>query len=336
MNRPTCAVLVLAGLAAGCELVAGIQDKYLSTADAGGVEIPPSEAGIKPGDDSTGAAIAPVVGDATDPPQPREADVAMDAGSTAPPPPVDASDGSAPVTVAMDSGGGNGPFSAPDAGSTDPSAPCSGQPSFLFCDDFDTETRVSDSWGWSLSSIDGGSTAFSTAAYTSSPRSAQIVAPAALSPHNQLLGLDLGSLTGQVRLAFDLRLDMDSLSALPETAIAQILGARQGTPLELDYLLRPNQGPVLMAYVAEDGGPSSNVSIDLPAPPLRVWTRIVMVYDASAGITVFQDGVQVGASAVAAAGAPNDTKIQLGMIYEITAASATLQMEMDNIVVRGH
>jgi hypothetical protein len=336
MNRPTCAVLVLAGLAAGCELVAGIQDKYLSTADAGGAEIPPSETGIKPGDDSTDASIPGTEGDATDPRQPREADVALDAGSTPPQQAVDATDAGATVTPAMDTGGGSGPFSAPDAGSTDPSAPCSAQPAFVFCDDFDTETTVSDSWGWSLSSIDGGSTAFSTAAYTSSPRSVQIVAPPALSPHNQMLGVDLGVMTGQVRLAFDLRLDIDTLSTLPDTAIAQILGARQGTPLEIDYLLRPNQGSVLEAYVAEDGGPASNVNIDLPTPPLRAWTRIVIVYDVSAGITVFEDGIQVGASAVAAAGAPMDTKIQVGMIYEITAASATLEMEMDNIVVRGH
>lgn len=336
MNRPTCAVLVLAGLAAGCELVAGIQDKYLTTPDAGGVGIAPSETGVTPGDDTTDAPIARTEDDATDPQQPRDADVAMDAGSPPQQQAVDAADASAPVTAPTDSGGGNGAFSAPDAGSTDPSAPCSAQPAFLFCDDFDTESKVGDSWGWSLSSVDGGSTAFSTAAYTSSPRSVQIVAPAAMSPHDQLLGLDLGVLTGQVRLAFDLRLDMDSLSALPDTAIAQILGARQGTPLELDYLLRPNQGAVLEAYVAEDGGPSANVNIDLPTPPLRAWTRIVIVYDVTAGITVFEDGVQVGASAVSAAGAPNDTKIQVGMIYEITAASATLQMEMDNIVVRGH
>jgi hypothetical protein len=148
-----------------------------------------------------------------------------------------------------------------------------------------------------------------------------------------VLGQDLGPLTTQVRLAFDLRIDMDSLSTLPETAIAQILGARQGTALELDYLLRPNQGALLQAYVSQDGGPS--VSIVLPVVPLRTWTRIVISYDVSAGIAVYEDGQPVGAYAPAA-GAPNDTKVQVGMIYDIGGGPASLQMEMDNIVVRGH
>ena len=325
MNRPTCAVVVLAGLAAGCELVAGIQDKYLTTADASGVVPGPSEGGIGPNDDSTDAGGA-------------RADATMPAGEDAPVEPIEApqiidapQDASAPRTDGADSGSVD--FTPPDAGTTDPSAPCSGQPTFIFCDDFDTETTVGQGWQWALDSVDGGTSAFFTGAYTSAPRSVQFVVPPALSPHNIVLGQDLGPLTTQVRLAFDLRIDMDSLSTLPETAIAQILGARQGTGLELDYLLRPNQGALLQAYVSQDGGPS--VSIVLPVPPLRTWTRIVISYDVSAGIAVYQDGQPVGAYAPGA-GAPNDTKVQVGMIYDVGGGSGSLQMEMDNIVVRGH
>jgi hypothetical protein len=319
--------MVLAGLAAGCELVAGIQDKYLTTGDAASAANPPTDTGINPADDSTDAGVersdasVPATGDA-------DATVSPDSPQTQPP------DDAAGSTADANGGGNDTP---PDAGKTDPSAPCTGQPAFKFCDDFDHDTTVGQKWEYSLSSIDGGSSSFYTGAYTSSPQSLQIIAPVAPSTQNQLLGVDLNNFSSQIRLAFDLRVDMDTLSSLPTTCVAQILGARQGTPgteLELDYLLRPNQGAVLVAYVSEDGGPALNIG--MPAPPLRTWTRIVVVYDVIAGITVYEDGVQVGANASGAAGVPNDTKIQVGMIYEFGGGSATLQMEMDNIVVRGN
>ena len=319
-----CAAIVLAGLAAGCELVAGIQDKYLTAPDASGVGVSPSETSLPTGDDSTDGSLAhseasdAETPDATDPPEAIDAPMTTDALLDASTPALlDAADAGDPSRT------------APDAGTTDPSAPCSGQPAFLFCDDFDTETLVGQGWTWVLSSIDGGSEAFDTAAYTSSPRSALIVAPSSAPPYNELFGLDVGSLTSQVRVAFDLRIDMDSLSSLPETAIAQVLG---GSTIELDYLVRPNQGALLNALLTRDAG---GVSITLPAPPLRTWTRLVIVYDESAGVTVYEDGVQIGASAAAASGPPNDTKVQLGMVYQLGAGSATLQTEMDNIVVRG-
>jgi hypothetical protein len=319
-----CAAIVLAGLAAGCELVAGIQDKYLIAPDASGVGVSPSETSLPTGDDSTDGSVArseasdAATPDATDPPEAIDAPMTTDALLDASTPALlDAADAGDPSRT------------APDAGTTDPSAPCSGQPAFLFCDDFDTETLIGQGWTWVLSSIDGGSEAFDTAAYTSYPRSALIVAPATAPPNNELFGLDVGSLTSQVRVAFDLRIDMDNLSSLPETAIAQVLG---GSTIELDYLVRPNQGALLNALLTRDAG---GVSITLPAPPLRTWTRLVIVYDESAGVTVYEDGVQIGASAAAASGPPNDTKVQLGMVYQLGAGSATLQTEMDNIVVRG-
>ena len=316
--------MVLAGLAAGCELVAGIHDKYLATDGAVPV-ISQMDTGITPGDDSMDGSHTPF--DATVPETGDAGAAAVDAPSTSPP-----GDASTGVVDAMGSGGGND--TPPDAGTTDPSAPCSGQPAFKFCDDFDTESTVAQGWEYSLASIDGGSSSFYAGAYTSPPRSLQIVAPVAPSSQNQLLGLDLGVFNSQVRFAFDLRIDMDSVASLPDTCVAQLLGSRQGTGMELDYILKPNQGAVLEAYVSPDGGPALNIG--LPGPPLRTWTRIVVVYDVSAGVTVYEDGVQVGASAAAAAGVPNDTKIQIGMIYEFGGGSATLQMEMDNVVVRGN
>jgi hypothetical protein len=328
--------MLLAGLTAGCELVAGIQDKYLATADAGGAATDPSETGVTQGDDSTDAgATRPGSNDATVPAT-GETD-AMDATTSAPPS-TDAADAyvaAQDAPAAPDSGGENPSRTAPDAGTTDPSAPCSGQPAFLFCDDFDTETTVAEGWTWMIDTNDGGTSSFDTAAYTSPPRSLQVIAPAPPSSSvNQVLGLDLGTLTSQVRLAFDVRLDMASMASLPNTAIAQILGARQGTGMEIDYVFRTNQAPAIEAYLSEDGG--APIIIPLPSPPLQTWTRLVVVYDVSAGITVYEDGVQIGANASAAAGVPNDTKVQMGMIYEVGTGSGTLQMEMDNIVVRGH
>jgi hypothetical protein len=309
MNGPTCAVVVLAGLAAGCELVAGIQDKYLTAADTSVVVIPASDTGGGASEDSTGDAVART--DATDLTT-RDAAGGPDSPQTIPLP-EDA--GATPADVIDAGGGGN--FTPPDAGMTDPSASCSGQPSYLFCDDFDTESTFSQGWGWYVAQIDGGTSGFFSGAYTSPSRSLQVTAPVTGSVQSQLLGLDLGTLKTQIRLAFDLRIDMDSLTNIPNICIAQILGARAGTGMELDYLLRPNQGALLSA------------------PPLRTWTRIVIVYDVSAGITVYEDGQQIGAYA-SGAGVPNDTKVQVGVVYDNGTSSATLQMEMDNIVVRGH
>jgi hypothetical protein len=316
--------MVLAGLAAGCEFVAGIHDKYLAT-DGAAPALSQTDTGITPGDDSMDGSHTPF--DATVPEMGDAGASTVDSPSTSPP-----GDANTGVVDAMGSSGGND--TPPDAGTTDPSAPCSGQPAFKFCDDFDTESTVAQGWEYSLASIDGGSSSFYAGAYTSPPRSLQIVAPVAPSTQNQLLGLDLGVFNSQVRLAFDLRVDMDSVDSLPSTCIAQILGARQGAGMELDYVLKPNQGAVLEAYISPDGGSALNIS--LPGPPLRTWTRIVVVYDVSAGVTVYEDGVAVGSSAAAAAGVPNDTKIQVGMIYEYGGGSATLQMEMDNVVVRGN
>ncbi len=328
MNQPTWAVLALAGLAAGCELVAGIQDKYLASADGGGPLVGPSDTGVQSGDDTTDAGTARPP-DAT---QPETADAPQtgDTPEAAPPPPSDAG---APPVDAADASTTNA-FTPPDAGTTDPSAPCSKQTGFLFCDDFDTVSTISQTWSWGLFTIDGGSSSFATTAYTSPPRSLGVLAPPAPSTQNEVLGLDLGVLSSQVRLAFDLRLEMDSLSSLPTTAIAQILGARQSVGMELDYQLRPNQAALLKCFVSQDGGPT--IDIPLPAPPLRQWTRIVIAYDVSAGVSVYEDGVQIGSNASAAAGVPNDTKVQVGMIYQNGSGSGTLQMEMDNVVVRGH
>lgn len=323
MNRPTWVVLVLAGLAAGCELVAGIQDKYLATTDTG-PQIGPSDTGMQqmPDDAASPHPDATVT-------ETNDAGPTVDALETADAP-VDA--GTAPVDAAIDAGNGN--FTPPDAGTTDPSAPCTMQPSYIFCDDFDTETMIGQPWTWRIFTVDGGASSFATSAYTSPSRSFEVVAPPAGPPSVELLGLDLGALSSTVRLAFDLRIDMDSLNGLAPTAIAQILGARSGPVMELDDAIRPNQGAELVGYVSLDGGPAIN--IPLPAPPLRAWTRIVVAYDMGTGVTVYQDGQQVGANASAATGAPNDTKIQVGMIYENGVGSATLQMEMDNVVVRGH
>src|SRR5580698_9241951 len=125
MNRPTCAVMVLAGLAAGCELVAGIHDKYLATDGAAPVMLQ-TDTGVTPGDDSMDGSHTPL--DATVPETGDAGAAALDAPSTSPP-----GDANTGVVDAMGTGGGND--TPPDAGTTDPSAPCSGQPAFKFCDD---------------------------------------------------------------------------------------------------------------------------------------------------------------------------------------------------------
>ena len=123
MNQPTWAVLVLAGLAAGCELVAGIQDKYLATADGSGVETAPPDTG------SSGATMRPTPERRARPmPRcPKRRTRRRKRPTRRRKPPHRPTRGALRRTRRAEASRSNA-FTPPDAGTTDPSAPCSMQP----------------------------------------------------------------------------------------------------------------------------------------------------------------------------------------------------------------
>jgi hypothetical protein len=305
------AAIVLAGIASGCELVAGIHDKVLIADQADATTIGDS------------AAVAPR--ESGEPPADASAD-ALPGTDDAPPddaPAQDATSGDADA-VAPD-----GNFLAPDAGAMDPSAPCSQQTQALFCDDFDHESAFTQNWSYQLASDDGGAMSFFSGAYTSAPRSLQIVAPASTGSPQLSLGKTFGSFNAQLRLAFDLRIDVDDLSTVPTTAIAQILGGRTGVNMQINYLLHPGSTE-LQTYLSLDGG--AGRSVTLPMLPLKQSVRIVVSYDPTAGVAVYEDGREVGSDATATGGAPGPTQFQIGMVYQTPPGSGTITYEIDNVV----
>jgi hypothetical protein len=316
VNRaaPSLALVLVVG-AGGCELIAGIEDKVLVS---GPVDATANDAFVPSGLDGAGPSDNAVGNPLPD----GDAGVVADASH------LDEADASA----SPDSPSTGDPFAAPDAGTTDPSAPCASQPPYLFCDDF-TEATLTSKWEYQLVTDDGGTMSFFSQAYTSPPQSMLVAAPASTGAQQVALGQAMGTVVTQFRLAFDLRIDMDSLANTPVTAIAQVIGQRQGKIMELNFLLQPSGQAHLDSLVSLDSGAMR--TIDLPTLPLRKWTRLVIVYDASAGVSVLEDGQTIGSDTSATAGAPEATQILMGMVYQLAPGTDTIRFEMDNIVFRG-
>jgi hypothetical protein len=207
----------------------------------------------------------------------------------------------------------------------DPSAPCSQQPTpYLFCDDFDSELEAGDGWEWILPA-DGGTIALDTVRYKTPPRSVQVTVPSA--PGSAQLGYPVGSLTTGYRLAFDLFVDVPDLASIPQVAVAQVLPAGP-SGLQLDYVLGPGSQCAAQLFG------STNATLTLPLPPLRTWTRIVLVYDAVQGVSILEDG-QTLATSSAVTGPPGATSFIVGAVYSNPPGTAPLVLELDDVVMRG-
>jgi hypothetical protein len=215
----------------------------------------------------------------------------------------------------------------------DPSLPCAQQqPGYLFCDDFDTEAEAGGGWLWDTPK--GGATIELDANdFKTPPRSVKVVAP--IASLQAQLGLPLASPIEQsVRLAFDLRVDMSAsdFAAAPEVAVAQLLSSGNNT--SINYLLGPEGACRIYVYDSAGGGWSVTQAVS-PPPPGR-WTRIVMAYDAAQGVTLLEDGATLyAADPSTARGAPGGTDVILGAVYVNPPGTKPLQIELDDVVVRG-
>jgi hypothetical protein len=75
--------------------------------------------------------------------------------------------------------------------------------------------------------------------------------------------------------------------------------------------------------------------VTLPLPPLQKWTRITLVYDAVAGLTVIEDGTTIGTSNKVT-GAPGTIEIIVGAPFANPMSGASpLTLEIDDVVLRG-
>ena len=158
---------------------------------------------------------------------------------------------------------GAGPDASDGGAPTDPDVPCSQQPTFVFCEDFDSLSTVgmlTQDWNYVYASNDGGLVQFDTTHFVSSPRSVQVVAPpVAGSVIEVQLGKTIGTLYNTVRVAFDFRLDVPTYANLPQIGIAQLLLARPtpASSLQINFNLGAGSSCQLNAYGIADGGAGS-------------------------------------------------------------------------------
>ena len=215
-------------------------------------------------------------------------------------------------------------------GSTeDPSKPCSEQPAYLFCDDFDSDSDIEagNTWQWDIG-MGGGSIALDTTDFRTPPRSAMFTVPSATA--SAQLGQHVGTPTKGYRLAFDLRVDATDFSSIEQVGVAQVYRDSSDDTLSVNYILGP--GPTCEAQFYEGTG-GTQTAVQLALPPLQTWTRIVLVYDADTGVQVVEDGNVLATSPAAAHGPPGSTSIILGAVYS-NPPGAGLVFEVDDVVMR--
>jgi hypothetical protein len=214
--------------------------------------------------------------------------------------------------------------------SEDPSVPCSQQPTYLFCDDFDSDSDVEagDTWLWDIS-MGGGSIAIDTSQYRTPPRSAMFTVLSGTA--SAQLGQHVGTPSTSYRLAFDLRVDVTDLSSIPQVGVAQVYRDSSPDQLSVNYVLGPGAQANAQFY---EGTSNTQTVVHLDLPPLQTWTRIVLVYDVDQGVSVIEDGKTLGTSAAAAHGPPGSTSIIVGEVYS-NPPGAGLVLEVDDVVMRG-
>jgi hypothetical protein len=330
---------MLAGAAAACEALVGITDRQLgaqgsdasegSAATGGDVSSPATDAtgegpsgldALADGDDASISTSSSSGGGQPD----GDAGVSTD---TLAPDAADVSTSDAPL---RDAGA-----DAPDAAPLDPDLPCSMQPAFVFCEDWDSVATVGQNWSYVYPTPDGGGVAQIQSTYVrSSPHALQIIQPPSSTAivETQLGKQNLGPLSTSVRVAFDLRPDFATYTNLPQAGIVQVYLSRPtGGNVQINFNLGQGAYANLGAFVADGGSPSITATL----PALATWTRIAIAYDSSGSLSLYQDGTLMGTQSCGA-GAPGSVNLIVGAVYVNPNGTQTLKLEMDNVVVSGH
>jgi|HubBroStandDraft_6_1064221.scaffolds.fasta_scaffold333612_2 hypothetical protein len=322
---------------AACELVAGIQDRVLVAGDASTGGSPSDSSptmgtqGSEAADDGPGTTTDPADGGGSsmDGSSPSDAqgtaptDALADSFSTA-------ADVGSPVDAPFDSG------SIVDASTTDASftgTPCSQQINFIFCDDFDSVTDATTNWTWTSLTFDaGGTLQLGQNAPATPPNDLVVVVPAVDNANS--IGKVLGTID-QFTLAFDLRIDEDTLDEIPYAIIAQILiTGSDGGGSTFNYSLGSAASRAVQIFVN-----GQQTYIGLPAPPTRQWVHITLGYSAATGAFTTQDGVSLlGDAAAGITVAPGAGTLIVGEVYGSPPASGAvspMQYSIDDIVIQG-
>lgn len=206
---------------------------------------------------------------------------------------------------------------------------CSKLTGYFFCDDFDSDPSFGASWDWHTPA---GATVFGFDAIdsASAPRSGQFGCPPD-AVNSAQLGHQGGQLPGGLRVTFDLRLDVDGLSALAQTSVIQVLTATSG--LSINYVLGPGAQASLQIFLAT-GGSAPVASVNLPTlPPLRQWTHVELSTDWKT-FTVTEDGARLASTPSPVTGAPGGVSLIAGIVYVNPLKGAPpVTLELDDIAL---
>lgn len=210
---------------------------------------------------------------------------------------------------------------------SEPDLPCAQQGTYLFCDDFDSVTSVTQNWSGDVEALEGGTWSLDTIDYVSSPASARATGPA-LANGQMDNYLDVPPLTYWIRVAFDLRVDVSSYVGIPYLGIANLY-VDVGSGTSILYAIQQNGTAEIVA-----SNPHGNETYVVAAPPLGTWVRIVLQYDGSTGMTAWQSGTQIASDGTCAGTTPSGPQLFLGA-SGVAGSSEAFALEIDNVVVRG-
>jgi hypothetical protein len=145
------------------------------------------------------------------------------------------------------------------------------------------------------------------------------------------LGAILTNLGARFRLAFDLRLDVDpgAWPDLTTVGVAQVLTGG----FQVEYEIGPGTSQV---NASSGGAAPVNTSAKVPLPALATWVRVTIAYDGAAGVTfAIADQPPVAIPQTALGATTGDVKFIVGVVYVNQPGTATMQLNVDNVVVRG-
>jgi hypothetical protein len=345
--RRAAIIAAVAAVSAACEALVGITDREVTApGNEGGAEATTGDApeGIPGETGSDATAVAEGGLEASGNPPDDQTSGGSDGSADGVAEgwaPVDANDGGPAVpdasdasdaNVHLDAGGASDAADAAADGGRDPDVPCSMQGTFIFCEDFDTETTVGQDWTFFGAAGDGGTGQFDTNVYRSPPRSLQVASPPVSGAVSYVqVGKVVGPLATGVRLAFDVRPDFASYSTLPQIAVAQLI-LRQGTggQVQLNYVFGAGGTAQLQAYVPADAGTTGYVNTT--APTLQTWQRVAIGVDSAGTVSLYLDGSLIGSTNIPS-GPVNTVYLIAGAVYVNATGTEIPVFELDNIVL---
>ena len=171
----------------------------------------------------------------------------------------------------------------------------------------------------------GGMIEISDEYYRSKPHSAQFSAPSNGSAQAQL-GLTVPTTHG-LTVAFDLRMAVD-LTGLPQIGILQIIPANGASGPTLIYAVGSEGAQILVSP-----GTGTPMGPGTTGPPIMTWTRLVLAYDPTQGLSAFEDGQPLTGVPSLTVGLAAMTQVIVGVVYEYGNEGPSFQADIDNVVV---